>query len=76
MKFIKIKCEASKERFLAQLSDNEGTNRNVKFDDEKRGKPYIRIKENADKTCNEIEEVAFKNKEAAIDAVIRKVVGI
>lgn len=49
MKFINIRCEATKERFLSQLSDNEGTNKNVKFDDEKRGKPYIRIKENGDK---------------------------
>jgi hypothetical protein len=49
MKFIKVRSTATKDALISQLSDNESTNRNVKFDDEKRGKPHIRVKQNGDK---------------------------
>ena len=48
MKFVKIRTRASAEDVLAMLSDNERTNKGVRFD-EKYGKPLFSVKGNAEK---------------------------
>ena len=56
MKFVNLKIKAPKADVLEMISDNRRVNSNVKFD-EKRGTPFMHVKEKNDKltmTCEMI----------------------
>ncbi len=45
MGFLKIKFDATREDTLKMISDNERVNKNVRFDDESLGRPFMHVKE-------------------------------
>ena len=64
MKFIKLESSASKEELLSMLSDNDRVNKNVVFDDRK-GTPYIHVKENNGKIRIKCEYIGGATKDNA-----------
>ena len=64
MKFINVKTRKSKEELLSIFTDNDRVNKNVAFDD-KRGTPYMHVKENAGKLKIKCEYVGGASKDNA-----------
>lgn len=64
MKFIKFETQATKEELLSMLSDNDRVNKNVVFDD-KRGTPFIHVKELSGKIKIKCEYIGGATKDNA-----------
>ena len=64
MKLIKFESRATGEELLAMLSDNDRVNKNVRFDD-KKGTPYIHVKETNGKIKIKCEYIGGATKDNA-----------
>ena len=64
MKLIKLESSATKEELLAMLSDNDRVNKNVRLDD-KRGTPFMHVKESSGKLKIKCEYIGGATKDNA-----------